>query len=205
MNGTDALSVPVDPAHRIAAAAHAPRHVEFPAYPWRDRQQMFHRHGAVRQRLELEVMIVPCETVSGLPGPLAGFRQPLAEAAPTSRVRRPRFRNEVGADHQFHAQRVCDAPHAVEIVFQRVDGRMRCRHGQAVPVEFGPEARRIVIDAAEPLDLRIAGIRQQFQDSVPWRELAGAVELERPVHGMLSVCSGWKLTGGCRRCRTARR
>jgi hypothetical protein len=52
------------------------------------------------------------------------------------------------------------------------------RHGEPVLVEFGTERLRIVIDAAETLDLLVAKLAQRREHAFPGLEIAGAVKLE---------------------------
>lgn len=82
------------------------------------------RDRAVRQCLELEIMVVPAENISGLA--VGGMRRlkPLAEIRPAGRVRGALLDGQMRAIDGFHAQRSGNVEHLVRLVFQEVDTEM---------------------------------------------------------------------------------
>lgn len=136
------------------------------------------RDAAVRQRLEFEIMVVPGEIVPRRLGGLADLGKAFAEGAPAARIMRAQLGCDMRADHHLHAERLGNAGGGAEVTLQHVEAEMPGRHGETVRVEFGAQALRIAIDAAETFDLRETRIGDEFQHLVPGLEIAGTVELE---------------------------
>src|SRR4029077_3761509 len=115
VNGGDALAVLLDPRPRIVTTAHHRGATHLPAYVGSGRQDVILRHRAVRKLLELEIMVVPGKAVACFLRRFADLGQTRAEAAPAGGVGRPLFGQQVRADQQCDAERVCGPAHTVEI------------------------------------------------------------------------------------------